>query len=163
MDKDFSFDIVCNIDLQSVKNAIQQTLKEVRQRFDFKGTTSDITLEDESLVLLSENDLRLRNIIEILKTRLFKCGVPIKALGFGQIEPAAKGMVRLRIAIQKGIPTEKSREIVKLVKQTKLKVQVQIQDDQVRVSGKKKDDLQEVINLLKDNDLNIEMQFANFR
>ncbi len=163
MAKDNSFDIVCHIDMQAVKNATQQTMKEIRQRFDFKGTESNITLEDYILILLSENDFRLKSIIAILKSRLFKCGISLKALEFGQVESAARGMVRQKITLQQGIPTEKAKEIVKLVKQTKLKVQAQIQKDQVRVGGKKRDDLQEVIKLLKEKDLKIDMQFVNLR
>ncbi len=163
MAKDSSFDIVCHIDMQAVKNAVHQTLKEIRQRFDFKGTKSDITLEDNTLVLISEDDYRLNSIIDILKTRLFKCGISLKALEFGKIESAAGGMVRQRITLQQGIPTEKAKEIVKIVKKTKLKVQPQIQKDQVRISGKKLDDLQEIIRLLKEKDLKVDMQFVNMR
>jgi hypothetical protein len=163
MAKDNSFDIVCNIDMQMVKNAVQQTMKEIRQRFDFKGTKSAISLEDNNLILLSEDDYRLNSIVDILKTRLHKCEISLKALEFGKIEAAAGGMVRQKITLQQGIPTEKAKEIVKIVKQTKLKVQAQIQKDQVRISGKKRDDLQEIINLLKEKDLNIEMQFVNYR
>jgi len=163
MAKDSSFDIVCNVDLQSVKNAVHQTLKEIQQRYDFKGTKSEITLEDHVLVLLSENDFRLKSITDILKTRLFKCKISLKALLFAQVESASGGMVRQKITIQQGIPTEKAKEIVKIVKQSKLKVQAQIQQDQVRVTGKKKDDLQQVMGLLKEKDLKIEMQFVNFR
>jgi len=165
MAKDNSFDVVCHIDLQNVKNAIQQTLKELHQRFDFKGSKSDITLEEEerTLVLLSEDDYHLKSLVEILKTRLFKCGISLKALEFGKVEAAAGGMVRQRITLQQGIPSEKAKEIVKIIKQTKLKVQAQIQEDQVRISGKNKDDLQEVMKLLKDTDLKIDMQFVNFR
>ena len=163
MAKEFSFDIVCNIEMQMVKNAIQQTMKEVRQRFDFKGTKSNVTLDDNAIVLISEDDYRLNSIIDILKSRLFKSGVSLKALEFGKIEPAAQGMVRQKITLQQGIPPEKAKEIVKIVKQTKRKVQGQIQKDQVRISGKKKDDLQAIIKLLEDRDLKIDMQFVNFR
>ncbi len=158
-----SFDIVCKIDLQFVKNAIQQTMKEIHQRFDFKGTKSDISLEDEAIILISEDDYRLKSVIDILKTRLFKSGISLKALDFGKIESAAGGMVRQKIDLQQGIPTEKAKEIVKIVKKTKLKVQAQIQKDQVRISGKKRDDLQLIIKLLKEKELGIEMQFVNFR
>lgn len=160
---DNSFDIVCKIELQSVKNAIQQTIKEIHQRFDFKGTKSEISLDAQIIILISEDDYRLKSIIEILKTRLFKCGISLKALDFGRIEPAARGMVRQKITLQQGIPIEKAKEIVKIVKQTKLKVQAQIQKDQVRISGKKRDDLQAIMKLLKEKELNIEMQFVNFR
>jgi len=163
MAKDNSFDIACQIDMQVVKNAIQQTIKEMRQRFDFKGTKSDISLEEHTLLVLSEDDYHLKSLVDMLKSRLFKNGISLKALEFGRIESAAKGMVRQKVSLQQGIPTEKAREIVKIIKQTKLKVQAQIQKDQVRVSGKKRDDLQEIMALLKDKDLKIEMQFVNFR
>ncbi len=123
MAKDNSFDIACQIDMQMVKNAIQQTLKEMRQRFDFKGTKSEINLEEHDLLILSDDDYRLKSLVDILKMRLFKSGIALKALEFGRIEPAAKGMVRQSISLQQGIPTEKAREIVKIIKQTKLKVQ----------------------------------------
>lgn len=163
MAKENSFDIACNIDMQSVKNAIHQTMKEIRQRFDFKGTESDITCEEHILTILSESDYRLKSIIDILKSRLFKCGISLNALDFGEVESASRGMVRQKITLQQGIPTEKAKEIVKIIKQTKLKVQAQIQKDQVRISGKKRDDLQEVMKLLKDKDLKIAMEFVNFR
>lgn len=163
MAKENSFDIVCHIDMQAVRNAVHQALKEIRQRFDFKGSKSDITMEDDALVLISEDDYRLNSVVDILKTRLFKCGISLKALEFGKIESAAGGMVRQRIALQQGIPAESAKEIVKIVKQTKLKVQPQIQKDQVRISGKKIDDLQEIIGLLKEKDLKIDMQFVNMR
>jgi uncharacterized protein YajQ (UPF0234 family) len=163
MAKDSSFDIVCNIDMQMVKNAIQQTIKEIRQRYDFKGSKSDVTLEDHTVVLVSESDYRINSIADILNSRLFKSKISLKALEWGKIEPAAGGMVRQKITIQQGIPGEKAKEVVKIIKQTKLKVQAQIQKDQVRVSGKKKDDLQAVIELLKEKDLKVDMQFANFR
>ena len=163
MAKDNSFDITCNIDLQAVKNAVQQTMKEIRQRYDFKGTKSDITQQEHELILISESDFRLKSIADILKSRLFKCKVSLKALDFGQVESASGGMVRQKITIQQGIPTEKAKEIVKIIKQAKLKVQAQIQKDQVRVTGKKRDDLQEIMGLLKEKDLKIDMQFVNFR
>ncbi len=160
---DSSFDIVCKIELQSVKNAIQQTMKEILQRFDFKGTKSEISLDVHTIIILSEDDCRLKSIIEILKTRLIKCGISLKALDFGRIESAAQGMVRQKINLQQGIPIENARKIVKIIKQTKLRVQAQIQKDQVRVSGKKKDDLQAIMTLLKEKKPDIEMQFVNFR
>ena len=163
MAKDSSFDIACNIDMQAVKNAVQQTMKEIHQRYDFKGTKSDITLDEHVLVILSESDFRLKSIVDILKSRLFKCKISLKALEFGQSESASGGMVRQKITLQQGIPSDKAKEIVKIIKQTKLKVQAQIQKDQVRVNGKKKDDLQEVMGLLQDKDLKIDMQFVNFR
>ena len=163
MAKDSSFDIVCNIDLQAVRNAVQQAMKEIRQRYDFKGTQSDITLEDHALIIVTESDFRLKSIVDILKSRLFKCKVSLKALDFGGVESASGGMVREKISIQQGIPTEKAKEIVKIIKQSKLKIQAHIQKDQVRVSGKKRDDLQEVMGLLKEKDLRVDMQFVNYR
>ncbi len=163
MAKESSFDVVCQIDMQSVKNAIQQALKEIRQRFDFKGTASEINLEEHTIILLSEDEYRLNSIADILKTRLFKAGISLNALEFGRLEGAAKSMARQKITLQQGIPVEKAKEIVKIIKQTKLKVQGQIQKDQVRVAGKSKDDLQEIMALLKEKDLNIDMQFVNFR
>ncbi len=163
MATDNSFDIVCKIDLQVVKNAIQQTMKEIRQRYDFKGTKSDITLDDHTLILLSEDDYHLKSVLDILKTRLVKAKISLKALDFSKIEAAGGGMVRQRVTLQQGIPTEQAKEIVKLIKQTKLKVQAHIQSDQVRVSGKKLDDLQEIMKLLQEKDLKIDMQFINYR
>ena len=163
MAKESSFDIVCETDMQTVKNALQQTLKEMRQRFDFKGTQSEIRLEGNSLLVLADDDHRLKSLLDILKTRLVKNGICLQALQFGRPEAAAKGMVRQKIELQQGIPGEKAKQIVKIIKQTKLKVQAQIQKDQVRVSGKSKDDLQRIIQLLKEKDLQIAMQFVNFR
>lgn len=163
MAKENSFDIVCQIDMQMVKNAIQQSLKEIKQRYDFKGTASEITLDEHDVTILTEDDYRLKSIIDILQTRLFKSGISLKALEFAKVEPAAKSMVRQKVTIQQGIPGEKGKEIVKIIKQTKLKVQAQIQKDQLRVSGKSKDDLQEIMKMLKEKDLKIDMQFVNFR
>jgi uncharacterized protein YajQ (UPF0234 family) len=163
MASDNSFDIVCKIDMQIVKNAIMQTMKEIGQRYDFKGTKSDISMDEHTLIILSDDDYRLNSVIDILKTRLVKAKISLKALDFSKIEAAAGGMVRQRITLQQGIPGEKAKEIVKLIKQTKLKVQAQIQSDQVRVSGKKRDDLQEIMTLLKEKDLKIDMQFVNYR
>ncbi len=158
-----SFDVVSKIDMAEVTNAVTQTLKEIGQRFDFKGSKSDITQEKDGLVVLSDDEYKLKSVIDILRTKLVKRGVPVKNLSFGKIEPAQGGTVRQRATLQQGIPTDKAKEIVKAIKDSKIKVQASIQADQVRVSGKNRDDLQTVIQLLKDKDFGIELQFTNYR
>lgn len=163
MSKNNSFDVACKIDLNEVHNAVNQTMKEVRQRFDFKGSVSEVALDGNELALVSEDEYRLRALIEILEGKLVKRGVALKALSFGKVEPAAGGTVRQRIAIQQGIPAEKAKEIIRFIKDTKLKVQPSIQGDAVRVSGRDRDVLQQVIARLKEQDFGIEMQFTNYR
>jgi uncharacterized protein YajQ (UPF0234 family) len=158
-----SFDVVSSVDIQEVKNAIAQAMKEITTRFDLKGTGSDISLAGEEMVLASSDEYKLKAVRDVLETRLVKRSVPLKALTFGTVEKALGGTARQKVALQKGIPSEKAREIVKLVKGSKLKVQAAIQGDQVRVSGKNRDDLQSVIHLLKQSDLGIDMQFTNYR
>ncbi|MGE0454305.1 MAG: YajQ family cyclic di-GMP-binding protein [Vicinamibacteria bacterium] len=158
-----SFDVVSSVDLQEVKNAIAQATKELITRYDLKGTNSEVVLQGEEVVLSSSDEFKLKAVKDILETRLVKRNVPLKALSYEKIEQALGGTVRQRVTLQKGIPTEKAREIVKLVKGSKVKVQVAIQGDQLRVSGKNRDDLQAVIRLLKETDLGIDMQFTNYR
>jgi len=159
-----SFDIVSKVDLQEVSNAIQQALKEVHTRFDLKGSRSTIELEGkEAIVLQSEDEFKLKAVNDVLQQRLVKRGVPLKALTYGTVEPAAGSTVRQRISMQQGIPIEKAREIVKLIKESKKKVQASIQADTVRVSGKDRDILQEIITLLRNTDLGIDMHFTNYR
>ena len=158
-----SFDVVCRIDLQEVDNAIQQTLREVGQRFDFKGQRTELTRDDDGLHLLAADEFKLRALADILREKLAKRQVPLKALEWSGIEPGPTGTAKQSVGLQQGIPTEKSRDIVKLVKDTKLKVQAAIQGDQVRVTGKKKDDLQVVTKLLRERDFGIAMQFTNYR
>jgi cyclic-di-GMP-binding protein len=159
-----SFDIVSKVDLQEVSNAIQQALKEVHTRFDLKNSKSTIELEGkEAIVLHSEDEFKLKAVNDVLQQRLVKRGVPLKALTYGAIEPAAGSTVRQRISMQQGIPFEKAREIVKLIKESKKKVQASIQADTVRVSGKDRDTLQEIIALLRNTDLGIDMHFTNYR
>ncbi len=157
------FDAVCRVDLQEVDNAIQQTLREVGQRFDFRNTPTEVRREDHTLHLRSADDFKLRALNEVLQEKLARRQVPLRALQAGPIEPGPAGTAKQQIVLQQGIPVEKAREIVKLVKETKLKVQVAIQADQVRVTGKKRDDLQAVIQLLREQDLGIALQFTNFR
>jgi len=159
-----SFDIVSKVDVQEVSNAIQNALKEIHTRFDLKDSKSDIQLEGkEALVLSSADEYKLKAVTDILQSKLVKRGVPIKALSYGTIEPAAGSSVRQKITMQQGIPIEKAREIVKLIKDSKKKVQASIQGDTVRVSGKDRDALQEIIALLRGHDFGIDMQFTNYR
>jgi uncharacterized protein YajQ (UPF0234 family) len=158
-----SFDVVCKIDLQEVDNAINQTLREVGQRFDFKNTKTEVRRDGYALLLASADDFKVRALGELLREKLARRQVPLKALAAGPIEPGPGGTAKQRIDLQQGIAVEKAREIVKLVKDTKLKVQAAIQGDQVRVSGKKRDDLQAIIRLLRERDLGVAMQIVNLR
>lgn len=158
-----SFDIVSKIDMQEVDNAVNQAIKEIGQRYDFKGSKSEITQEKDAIKILSDDDYKLKAVVDVLQTKMLKRAISIKALQYGKIEQASGGMVRQIINLQQGISKEKGKEIIAVIKESKLKVQAQIQDDQVRVTGKNRDDLQEAIQLLKGKDLAIEMQFTNFR
>ena len=157
------FDVVCRVDLQEVDNAIQQTLREIGQRFDFRNTPTEVRREEHTLHLRSADEFKLRSLNEVLQEKLARRQVPLRALQAGPVEPGPAGSAKQQITLQQGIPVEKAREIVKLVKDAKLKVQVAIQGDQVRVTGKKKDDLQMVMQSLRGHDLGIAIQFTNFR
>ena len=164
MAKEPSFDVVSEVDMQEVNNAINQTTKEITQRFDFKGTKSVVEVENgNSIKIVTEDDTRMRNIVDILQSKFIKRGVSIKNLEYGKVESAAGGMVRQSIRIKQGIEADVAKKITKDIKESKLKVQTQLQDDQVRVSGKKIDDLKAVIALLKSKDYGVELQFSNFR
>ena len=158
-----SFDIVSEVDRAEVMNAVNQTMKEVRQRFDFKDSKAAVALEEKDLALSAEDETKLRNMNDILQQKLVRRGVPLKALSYGDPEPAAGGTVRQRAQIQQGIPQEKAKEIVRFIKDSKVKVQASIQGDMVRVSGKDRDTLQQVIASLKAKDFGINMQFTNYR
>lgn len=158
-----SFDVVSNIDMAEVTNAVSQAMKEVGQRFDFRGSKSDITQEKDALAIVSDDDYKLKSVIDILQSKLVKRGVPIKNLSYGKVEPAQGGTVRQRVDLQQGIPTDKAKAIVKKIKDAKIKVQASIQSDQVRVSGKNRDDLQRVIQLIKDENFGLDLQFVNYR
>ena len=159
-----SFDIVSKVDLQEVSNAIQMALKEVHTRYDLKDTKSSIMLEGKDAIVLSSNDeFKLKAVTDILQGKLVKRAVPLKALTYGTVETAAGSTVRQRITMQQGIPIEKARDIVKRIKDSKKKVQASIQGDLVRVSGKDRDTLQEIIALLRGADFGIDMQFVNYR
>jgi cyclic-di-GMP-binding protein len=158
-----SFDIVSQVDRAEVSNAIHQTMKEVGQRFDFKGSSARVALEDKELVLSAEDETKLRNMNDILQQKLVRRGVPLKALSYSNMEAAAGGTVRQRAQIQQGIPQDKAKEIVKFIKDSKAKVQASIQGDTVRVAGRDRDTLQQVIGGLKTKDFGINMQFTNYR
>lgn len=161
---DNTFDIVSQINLQEVANAIQQATKEIHTRFDLKDSKSNIEMEGKDAIVLSSIDeYKLKAVTDILQQKLVKRGVPLKGLTYGAIEPAAGSTVRQKITMQQGIPIEKARDIVKTIKNSKKKVQASIQGDLVRVSGKDRDALQETIALLKQQDFGIDMQFTNYR
>ncbi len=149
--------------MQEVDNAVNQTRKEISQRYDFKGSKAEITLENEEIKVLADNDFQLKSLVDVLQSKAFKRGIALRAFDYGKVEPASGGLVRQTIKIQRGISTEKGKEVVGAIKELKLKVQAQIMDDQVRVSGKNKDDLQTAIQALKGRDFGIELQFTNFR
>jgi len=158
-----SFDIASKVDMQEVDNAVNQTRKEVSQRYDFKGTQNEIELADDAITIHAASDYKLKAIIDILLGKLIQRKVSTKGLDYGKIETASHNTVRQRIGIIQGIDKEKGKEIVKEIKASKLKVQAQIMDDQVRVSGKKLDDLQAVIQLLREKDFGLALQFVNMR
>lgn len=158
-----SFDIVSQVNRAEVVNALDQTMKEVRQRFDFKGSKAEVVLEKEELILTAEDETKLRNMKDILEQKLVRRGVPLKAFSYGKMEDAAGGTLRQRVAIQQGIPTEKAKEIVRFIKDSKAKVQAAIQGDTVRVTGRDRDTLQDVIAQLKAKDFGIDMQYTNYR
>jgi len=160
---DNTFDIVSKIDLQEVTNAIQQALKEIHTRFDLKDSKSNIVLDKEGITLTSADEFKLKAVNDVFQAKLVKRGVPLKGLTYSAVEPAAGSTVRQKITLQQGIPIEKAREIVKRIKDSKKKVQASIQGDLVRVSGKDRDILQEIIALLKQSDFGIDMQFTNYR
>jgi uncharacterized protein YajQ (UPF0234 family) len=158
-----SFDIVSQVDLQEVDNAVNQARKEVDQRYDFKGTGTELVLEKNEIRINSSDDFRVKAVVEVLQAKMARRQVPLKALVYGKVEPASGGRARQTVTVQQGIAIEKAREIVKVIKDTKIKVQAQIQGDQVRVSGKVRDDLQRVLQMLKQRDLDVALQFTNFR
>ena len=164
MAQDNSFDIVSKVDIQEVRNALDQAIKEIRQRFDLKDSHSEVTLEgNDGIQLASVNEYKLEAVKDILCQKLVKRGVSLKNLSYGKIEPAAGQSVRQKISLQQGIPVEKAKEIVRLVKDSKKKAQASIQGDMVRISSKDRDELQAIIALLRGKDLGLELQFTNYR
>lgn len=163
MAKDCSFDVVSEVNMQEVDNAVNQAKKEIGTRYDFRGSKSEITLEGDTIKIVSDDEYKLNAVIDVLKGKMVKRGVAIKNLDCGKVEPASGATVRQVITIKKGISKEIAKDVVKLIKGMKLKVNASIQEDQVRVAGKDKDDLQAVIQMLKQQDLPVELQFVNFR
>lgn len=163
MAKDSSFDIVSEVDMQEMDNSINQAMKEISQRYDFKGSKAQIQLENDSLKLTAEDDYKINAMLEILRGKMIKRGLSPKCLDAGKIESASGGTLKQNVQIQKGLNKEKAKEVTSHIKELKLKVQAQIMDDKVRVSGSKIDDLQKVIQSLKTKDFGIDLQFTNLR
>ena len=164
MAQENSFDVVSKVDIQEVRNAIDQAMKEIHQRFDLKDSHSEIRLEgNDTIQLASANEYKLEAVKDILGNKLVKRGVSLKNLTYGKVEPAAGQSVRQKVSLQQGIPTEKAKEIVRLVKDSKKKAQASIQGDTVRISSKDRDVLQEIIALLRGKDLGLDLQFTNYR
>ncbi len=163
MAKENSFDIVSKVNLAEVTNAIQQAMKEIGNRYDFKGSKSKISLEGEEIVILSDDEFKLEQVKDVLGSKLIRRGISLKNLDYQKIEPAAGGTVRQRVLIKQGIDQEQAKQINKLIRDSGIKVKSQIQGDQLRVSGKSRDDLQKVIQMLKEADLPIDLQFVNYR
>jgi uncharacterized protein YajQ (UPF0234 family) len=158
-----SFDIVSKVDMQEVDNAVNQATKEIGQRFDFKGSKCRIDRDAEGLKVLADDEYKLKAVLDVLQSKFIKRKVSLKALQYGKVEPASGGTVRQHIGIQQGISKEKGREVVDALKKSKLKVQAQIMEDQVRVSGKSRDELQQAIALMKEKDIGLDLQFINYR
>ncbi len=160
---EYSFDIVSKVDMQEMSNAITQAMREIETRFDFKGSKSNIELEKEELVIASDDEYKLKSVIDILQGKMTKRGISIKNMDFGKVEPASGGTVRQRVKLKQGIGQEDAKKINVMIRDSKLKVKSQIQGDQLRVSGKSKDDLQSVIAMLRGADLPLDLQFVNMK
>jgi hypothetical protein len=158
-----SFDIVCKVDMQEVANALDQTRREVDTRYDLKGTKNDVALEKTDIVVTTADDMKLKAVVDILQSKLHKRGVPLKALTYGEVQDAAGGTKKQKISLQQGIPIEKAKELVRLIKDSKVKVQASIHEDKVRVAGKNRDDLQKIIAMVKEKELGIAVSFDNYR
>lgn len=163
MAKDYSFDVVCRTDLAEAANAVNQAAKEIRTRYDFKGSKSTVTLAEAAITILGDDDFKLRLVRDILNGKLVKRGISLKNISEGKKEPAAGGMVRQVLTLKNGIEADLAKDIVKRIKGSKIKVQAKINGDELRVSGKDKDDLQAVIAFLKQQDLPADLQFVNYR
>jgi uncharacterized protein YajQ (UPF0234 family) len=161
--KEATFDIVSKVDMQEATNAIHQAQKEIEQRFDLKGTGADVQLEKEIIVLKAPDDMKLKNILDIVESKLVKRNISLKSLDYGRIDSALGGAVKQNVTLKQGISKEHAKAITALIKNSKMKVQSQVQDDQIRVSAKSRDDLQAIIKLLKDAELELDLQFINYR
>jgi uncharacterized protein YajQ (UPF0234 family) len=160
---DSSFDIVSRIDRQELDNALNQTRREIENRFDFKHSKTTIESDDKKITLVSDDELKMRNVVDMLQGKATKRGIDLKAFEFGAVEPAAGSTVRQIVTLRAGIPKDKSKELMEKIKALKLKVSAQYQDEQVRVSGKNRDDLQKVIAALRDFEFDLPLQFVNYR
>jgi uncharacterized protein YajQ (UPF0234 family) len=163
MSSESSFDIVSKIDMQELKNAIQQAEREIETRFDFKGSKSGISMDKEELIVISDSEYRVESVVDILQTKMVKRGISLKSLEYGKIEPAASNTMRQRIKLKQGVDQDNTKKINNLIKDSKMKVKSVIQGDQIRVTSKSKDDLQQVMTLLRGADLPIDLQFVNYR
>lgn len=161
--KEASFDIVSKVEMQEITNAVDQTEKEFENRFDFKGSKSSIELKNEEVVIIGDDEYKLNAVIDIFETKLVKRNISLKSIEKSKVEPASGGCVRQSLKIKQGIGQDPAKQIVKLIKDSKIKVQASVQGDQVRVTGKSRDDLQEVIALLKQADLSVDLQYTNYR
>ncbi len=158
-----SFDVVSEVDAQEVENAVNQASKEIGQRFDFKDSETRLEREKLDITVNSSDEFKVKAAVEVLEAKLVRRGISLKAVDYGKVEPAASGRARQVLKIQHGVSTDQARKIVKFIKDTKIKVQAQIQGEQVRISGKNRDDLQRVIQALKGEDFGLPIQFINFR
>lgn len=163
MSSESSFDIVSKMDMQELTNAVHQTEKEIENRFDFKNSKSNLKLEKDALIIQSDDEYKLNAVIDILQSKMVKRGITLKNMDFGKIEPASLGSVRQRLGLKQGIDQENAKKINVLIRDSKLKVKSQIQGDQIRVTGKSRDDLQSIIQLLRKADLPLDLQFMNFK
>jgi cyclic-di-GMP-binding protein len=160
---DASFDIVSRIDQQELDNALNQARKEIENRFDFKHSKTSIEANDKAITLVSDDELKLRNVVDIVQGKAIKRGIDIKAFEFGAVEPAAGGTVRQVLTLRSGIPKDKTKPLMEAIKALKLKVTAQYQDEQIRVTGKNRDDLQKAIAAIKALDFELPLQFVNYR
>ncbi len=163
MAKENSFDVVSEVSMQEIDNALNQARREIETRFDFKDSKSEIKYENDVITLISDDDFKLKNVVDILESKMVKRGIDLKTLKYGKVEPASGNTVRQQVNIQQGIDADLAKQIVKDIKNSKIKVQASIQGDKVRVSGKERDDLQKVIQMLKDKDYEVPLQFTNYR
>jgi len=160
---DFSFDIVSKVEKQALEDAVNQAAREIATRFDFKNSKSSVEQTGSDITIVADDEMKLKNVVDILQTKCVKRGVSLKALRFEKPEPASQGTLRQVVKVEQGIPTDKAKKLVQSIKESKLKVSTQIQDEQLRVSSKSKDDLQKVITLVKSMDLDFPVQFVNYR
>ena len=158
-----SFDIACKVDMQEVANAINQATREIETRYDLKGSKNEIKQEKMDILIASGDEMKLKAVVDILQSNLHRRGIDLKALTIGDPEPAAGATLKQKITLQDGVPIETAKEIVRLIKDSKIRVQASIQEKQVRVAGKNRDDLQAVIALVKGKDLGVALQFTNYR